>query len=59
MQRGRAWSLSPVKASNLPLVAPEMSGAAIPAYGGYDIRMSADGNDGPLVTVYVAEKPRG
>jgi hypothetical protein len=36
-----------------------MSGAAIPAYGGYDICMSADGNDGPLVTVYVAEKPRG
>jgi hypothetical protein len=43
----------------LPLVAAEMAGAAVPAYGGYDIRMSADGNDGPLLTVYVAEKPPG
>jgi hypothetical protein len=41
----------------MPLVVPEMGNAAVQAYGGYDIRMSADGNDGPLLTVYVVEKP--
>ena len=41
----------------LPLVAAEMGGAPVQAHGGYDIRMSVDGNDGPLLTVYVVEKP--
>jgi hypothetical protein len=43
----------------LPLVVPEMGGAAVAAYGGYDVRMNVDGNEGPHLTVYVVEKPPG
>jgi hypothetical protein len=43
----------------VPLVAAEMAGAAVSAVGGYDIRMNVDGNEGPYLTVYVAEKPPG
>lgn len=53
------YAAQPGESLYLPFVAAEMGTAPIPVYGGYDIRMSVDGNDGPLLTVYVVDKPPG
>jgi Family of unknown function (DUF6941) len=53
------YEAHPGKGLYLPFVAAQMGATPIPIHGGYDIRMSVDGNDGPLLTVYAVDKPLG